>query len=58
MMTEKDKELIRRAKSYTYLDSIKVFDMAKEADTEEAKKELKLIGSTLYHEEEWHAGLL
>ncbi len=57
-MTEKDKELIRRAKSYTYFDSIKVFDMAKEADTKEAKKELKLIGSTLYHEEEWHAGLL
>ena len=53
MMTEKDKELIRRTKSYTYFDSIKVFDMSEEADTEEAKKELKLIGSTLYHEEEW-----
>lgn len=57
-MTDKDKELVQLARTYTYFDVCKVFDMAKEADTEEAKKELKLIGSTLYHEEEWHAGLL
>nr|DAH16476.1 MAG TPA: hypothetical protein [Caudoviricetes sp.] len=57
-MTEKDKELIRKAKSYTYFDWYKVCDLEKVADTEEAKSELKNIKTSLYHEEEWYAGLL
>lgn len=49
-MTEKDKELIRKAKSYTYFDFLKVCDLEKVADTEEAKSELKNIKTSLYHE--------
>lgn len=60
MMTEKDKKLIRRAKSYTCYDCYwsDILNMEKIADTEEAKNELRNIRSSLYHEEEWHAGLL
>ncbi len=57
-MTEKDKELIRKAKSYTYFEWSNVCDLEKVADTEEAKRELKNIRTSLYHEEEWYAGLL
>lgn len=57
-MTEKDKELIRKAKSYTYFEWSNVCDLEKVADTEEAKRELKNIRTSLYHEEEWDAGLL
>ena len=57
-MTDKDKELVRLARTYTYFDVCKVVDMKKIADTDEARKELSMIASSLYHEEEWYAGLL
>lgn len=57
-MTDKDKELVRLARTYTYLDTCKVVDMKKIADTDEARRELSVIASSLYHEEEWYAGLL
>lgn len=57
-MTEKDKELIQLARTYTYFDVCKVVDMKKIAGTDEARKELSMIASSLYHEEEWYAGLL
>lgn len=57
-MTDKDKQLIRQAKDLSYTDWDKAFDLAKEADTKEAKEVLIKIGRDKHHIEEYHAGLL
>lgn len=57
-MTSKDEELIKRAKALHFTDWYKAHDMAKEADTTEAKDELEFIARYLYHVEELSSGIL
>ena len=45
-MTDKDKELVQLARTYTYFDVCKVVDMKKIADTDEARRELSMIASS------------
>lgn len=58
MLTEKDKQLIARAQTLSYLDWDIAFRLAREAESEEARQQLRLIGSTLYHTEEYYADIL
>ncbi len=51
-MTDKDKELIAKAEKLHYLEWEKAFAMSEEADTEEARMELKQIGIRLECREE------
>lgn len=57
MMTEKDRKLIAEAEAMSYSECGAVADLAKMADTEEAAAVLKEIAVSLYHTEEYHAGL-
>lgn len=57
-MTEKDLELIKRAKNIPYTRWYDIEDLEKEADTEEARKQLRSILSYKYHTEEYYAGCL
>lgn len=57
-MTQKDSKLIEAANKVHYIDWCKVSDMEKEAESDEAKRILHNIASSLYHQEEWSAGLL
>ena len=57
-MTEKDFELIERAKNIPYTRWYDIEDLEKEADTEEAREQLRSILSTKYHTEEYYAGCL
>lgn len=57
-MTEKDKELIEKASKMHYTEWSEVSDMEEQAESEEAKAKLHSIATTLYHREEYHAGLL
>lgn len=61
-MTEKDKELIEKAKlidkNEGCVDWYKVVDLEKEAESEEAKQFLHDMAVHMYHMEEYNAGLL
>lgn len=56
-MTDKDKGLIAEAKKLHFSCWGEAFDLAEQADTEQARRVLKDIGIALYHKEESHAGL-
>lgn len=55
-MTEKDKELIKKARQTYYIDWHKVREMEEQADTEEAREILHSITRLLYLKEEYYAG--
>lgn len=57
-MTEKDKQLIEKAEKMTSIDWWTVTEMEHVADSKEAKERLHNIACTLYHIEEYNAGLL
>lgn len=57
-MTEKDKELIAKANTIRYQDWYLVGDLITQAESDEAKEELRFIRSSLYHREEYAAGML
>lgn len=57
-MTEKDIELIKKAKKLQSIDWAISVQYEKEADTEEAKDILHSISNQLYHTEEYWAGLI
>lgn len=57
-MTDNDKELIAKAEQMFYCDWMYVLDMCKLADTEEARKTLKLIAMHKMHKEEHSCGTL
>ena len=57
-MTEKDFELIERAKNIPYTHWYDIEDLEKEADTEEAREQLHSILSYKYHTEEYYAGCI
>lgn len=58
MLTEKDKELIAKAKKFNISQWDEAEELSKEAETKEAKECLRMIASSLYHKEEYYAGLL
>lgn len=51
-MTQKDIELIKKAQEIDYMEWYLVSNMIKEAESAEAKEQLHIISSKLYHEEE------
>ena len=55
-MTENDKKLIAEANS-TH-DYFKIWKLEKQTDTEEARQILHNRASTLYHYDEYYAGIL
>lgn len=57
-MTEKDKKLIARARKLSYTQHYEIDRLQDEAESEEAKRILRQIEITLYHQEEFHAGCL
>jgi len=57
-MTDKDKELIRKARATYCTQWYMVEAMIEEADTKEAKEELRRIAIHKYHREEALAGCL
>lgn len=57
-MTRKDKNLIRKANACWAIEWFKVEEMVEQAESEEAKNELRTISSRLYHQEEYFEGLL
>lgn len=57
-MTDKDKELVRQAKALGYADFGIAFDLARQAETEEARQILHSIATSLYRTDEYHSGLL
>lgn len=57
-MTEKDKELIKKAWNTDYIYWSNIDALMEQADTEEAKEKLKSIRSFKYHQEEAFAGTL
>jgi hypothetical protein len=55
-MTDKDKKLVAEAnKTHDYF---KIWELEKQADTDEAKQKLHNRASTLYHYDEYYAGIL
>lgn len=57
-MTEKDKELIKKAWEVDYIEIWNIDELIEQADTEEAKARMKSIRSYKYHQEEAFAGTL
>lgn len=57
-MTEKDKELIARARAMHWSEWSKVADMAGEAESDEARVILNGIAVAGYHREEAKAGMI
>lgn len=57
-MTEKDRELIKKAWEIDYIYWGYIDELMEQADTEEAKEQLKSIRSFKYHQEEAFAGTL
>lgn len=57
-MTAKDITLIEEAKKYSYIDWYKVCDLEEQAESEEAREKLHNISTSLYHTDEYYAGLL
>lgn len=58
MLTEKDKQLIAKAETLSISQWDEAEELAKQAETDEARERLRLIASSLYHKEEYYAGLL
>lgn len=57
-MTAKDIALIEEANSYSYTEWYKVWELEEQAESEEAREKLHNISTSLYHTEEYYAGLL
>lgn len=57
-MTKNDEQLIKDANNLYCVDWYLADQMAKKADTEEAKNQLQDIAKRLYHKEEYLAELL
>ena len=57
-MTANDKTLIAKARRLNPINWGEADAMAKKADTDEARQELKSIASMKYHQEEASIGLL
>ena len=57
-MTEKDKELIKKAWNTDYIYWSNIDALMEQADTEEAQEHLKSIRSFKYHQEEAFAGTI
>lgn len=57
-MTEKDKKLIKKAWDIDYIYWSTIDEFMEQADTEEAREQLKSIRSFKYHQEEAFAGTL
>ena len=57
-MTEKDRELIKKAWEIDYIYWASIDELMEQADTEEAKAQLKSIRSFKYHQEEAFAGTI
>lgn len=57
-MTEKDKKLIKKAWDIDYIYWSAIDELMEQADTEEAKEQLKSIRRFKYHQEEAFAGTL
>ena len=57
-MTENDKELLEQSEKLTSIDWGIADTLAKKADSPEVKQQLKNLSTTLYHKEEYYAGLL
>lgn len=57
-MTEKDRELIKKAWEIDYIYWGYIDELMEQADTEEAKEQLKSIRSFKYHQEEAFAGTI
>lgn len=58
LMTEHDIELIAKARELPYTEWYLAHSYEKLADTDEAREELHTIAMSLYHLEEYHAGML
>ena len=58
MITMNDKRLIAKAEKMHWMDWIEVQEMAKEAESEEAKETLNRIASHGYHMEEAWADMI
>lgn len=56
VLTEKDKELIRKAERLHWADWYEADFLAEKADTEAARERLRRIATTLYHAEEASIG--
>lgn len=56
-MTEKDRNLIFEAK-HCNQDYFKVYELQKQADTDECREILHVIASTYYHNDEGSCGIL
>lgn len=57
-MTEKDKELIKKAWEVDYIEIWNIDELIEQADTEEAIERMKSIRRYKYHQEEAFAGTL
>ncbi len=57
-MTEKDKELIKKAWDTDYIYWSSIDKLMEQAETSEAKEQLKSIRSFKYHQEEAFAGTI
>ena len=57
-LTEGDKNLIAQAEKIHYTEWFKAGELAEKAESELAKNILRNIETNLYHQEEFHAGLL
>ena len=52
-MTENDRKLIEKAQSMHYTEWYMADELAEQADTPEARREIHLISQRLYHTEEY-----
>lgn len=57
-MSEKDKELIEKARSISYTEWYAIEELIKQAESNEVKERLHSIQSSKYHTEEYYAGIL
>lgn len=57
-MSEKDSELIQKARSIKYVNWYMIDDLIEQAETEETRETLKSIRSSKYHTEEYYSGCL
>lgn len=57
-MTDKDKELIKRANELSDIQWSIAYDLADEAESNEAKEELTIIAKRLFHTEEASCGCI
>ena len=57
-MTEKDKELIKKAWDTDYIYWSSIDKLLEQAETSEAKEQLRSIRSFKYHQEEAFAGTI